>query len=137
MTVFSLWATVITVLFLKDSFIALQITDSVFTSILAVASSTSTILVGLMIALAILISCLSPTLRFSPFQVIYVMSPFLSSIVYLRAVISKASFNLSSEMFDLSLSNSLLVREVVIGVVIDDPHCSSSSFNRSSLIIDT
>lgn len=57
-TVFSLCATVITVLFLNDSFIALYITDSVFTSMFAVASSTRTILAGFNIALAILMSCL-------------------------------------------------------------------------------
>lgn len=47
-------------------------------------------------ALAILINCLSPTLRFYPFSVISVISPFLYSIVYFKAVISKAVFNFSS-----------------------------------------
>lgn len=57
-TVFSLCATVITVLFLNDSFMALYITDSVLTSMFAVASSTRTIFAGFNIALAILMSCL-------------------------------------------------------------------------------
>ena len=92
-TVFNLWATVITVLFLKALFIALYIVASVLTSILAVASSTNTIFVGFKIALAMLISCLSPTLKFSPFSVISVTNPFLSSIVSFKAVNSRASFS--------------------------------------------
>lgn len=63
---------------------------------LAVASSTRTILVGFNMALAMLTNCLSPTLKFSPFSVIYVSRPFLSYIVSFNAHTSNAFSNSSS-----------------------------------------
>jgi hypothetical protein len=51
----------------------------------AVASSINTIFEGFSIALAIEISCLSPTDKFYPFSVISVSKPFLYVIIYLKA----------------------------------------------------
>jgi hypothetical protein len=62
----------------------------VWISILAVASSTSTIFLGLSSEREILSNCFSPALKLSPLYVILVSSPSLSDKMFQRSVSFKA-----------------------------------------------
>mmetsp|Transcript_37012 Transcript_37012/g.36614 ORF Transcript_37012/g.36614 Transcript_37012/m.36614 type:complete len:227 (-) Transcript_37012:3136-3816(-) len=107
MMVFSLWATVITVESLNSWLINFWIVSSVFTSMLAVASSIKMTLFFLRAALQIQIKAFSPALRFSPFSVILKLTP-LPSLVKRSprlALLSMSLISLSEHLFSGSRLN--------------------------------